>query len=209
MADNDQVTVWGGTPRIARTPSSGQLLVGNGSGFTLTNSASNMEQTTVGGEPYYGFAGYHGAFQSQVSQTLAAANTATLITYGTTDLSYGVSIDSNPSGPANTRIKVTHAGVYNVQFSLQVVGAVNNKQAYVWLKKNGSDVSYSNTEIDLPNKDFGYVAAWNFLVSLAANEYVELAWASTDAGTILKDGAAPAGCGPSIPSVIATVSLVR
>ena len=63
------------------------------------------------------------------------------------------------------------------------------------------------SEIDLANKDYGYVAAWNFLTDLAAGGYVELAWTSNDGGTILKDGAA--AYGPNIPSVIATVCLVR
>lgn len=203
MAENDRVTVWGGTPRIMRTPSSGQLLVGNGSGFTLTNSAGNMEQTTVAGEPYYGFAGYSGSFSSHSNQTLTGAGTATLVTLGVTDLSYGISVVS----PANTRIKVDHPGVYNLQFSIQVLPAAANKSAFFWLRYNGSDVPYSNTEVDLTNNGRSYVAAWNFLYSMNANDYLELVWTSDDAGTILRDGAA--AYGPSIPSVIATMVLVR
>lgn len=206
MANNDKVAVWGGVPRIARTPSSKQLLVGNGDGFTLTNSYQNMEVTTSGGEPYYGFAGYHGAFESHANQTLdpqgsPVAGTTTLVKYDTTNLSYGVSIVNN------TQLKVTYPGVYNFQFSLQIVSGVNNKQAYVWLKYNGSDVAYSNTEIDLSNKDYGYVASWNFLYQMNANDYLELAWTSNDITTYLRDGVAIYG--PNIPSVIATITLVR
>lgn len=212
---NDIVTVWGGVPRLGRGPAIGDLLIGNGnSTFTLGGGANdntgvsqptiggdNMEVTTVGGVIRYGFAGYHGEFQSHQTQTLAGAGVTTLVTYNVTNLSYGVSVVSN------TKLTVANPGVYNIQFSLQIVGAVNNKQAYIWLKKNGSDVAYSNTEIDLSNKDYGYVASWNFLVDLNANEYVELAWTSNDGGTVLRDGAA--AYGPNIPSVIATVCLVR
>jgi hypothetical protein len=208
---------------ILRSPEAGDLLIGKGpNNFTLGGGANNnlavsqpsiggnnMEVTTVGGVTRYGFAGYHGAFQSNINQTLTAAATPTLVRYEVTDLSYGVSVASNPSGPANTRIKVNNAGVYNFQFSIQVVAAVNNSQAYFWLKKNGADVTSSNTEIDLPNKDYGYVAAWNFLVALNANEYVELSWSATDSGAYLRDGTPAAGYGPQIPSVIATMVLVR
>ena len=212
---NDIVTVWGGVPRIGRSPVVGDLLIGNGSSqFILGGGANdntgisqpaiggdNMEVTTVGGVTRYGFAGYHGEFQSHQNQTLTGAGVTALVTYNVTNLSYGVSVVSN------TRLTVANPGVYNFQFSAQIVSPVNNRQAYIWLKKNGSDVAYSNTEIDLANKDYGYVAAWNFLTDLAAGGYVELAWTSNDGGTILKDGAA--AYGPNIPSVIATVCLVR
>lgn len=222
MAD-DIVTVWGGVPRIGRSPAVGDLLIGNNaSTFTLGGGANdntglsqptyggdNMEVTSVGGVIRYGFAGYHGSFQSNVDQTTAGIATPTLVRYEITDLSYGVSVASNPTGPANTRIKVDHQGVYNFQFSIQVVAGDNNQQVYFWLKKNGSDVSASNTEVDLPNKDYGYVAAWNFLISMAANDYVELSWSATNVGTFLNSGTPGAGYGPLIPSVIATMCLVR
>lgn len=220
---NDIVTVWGGAPRIGRSPEVGDLLIGNGSStFILGGGANNntavsqptyggdnMEVTTVGGVIRYGFSGYHGAFQSNVQQTLSGAATPTLVQYEVTNLSYGVSIASNPSGAANTRLKVSYQGVYNLQFSIQVKPNSSNKKAYFWLKYNGSDVSYSNTEIDLKDNNTAYLAAWNFVYAMAANDWLELAWASDDAGTILSDGTPGAGLGPAIPSVIATMCLVR
>lgn len=220
---NDIVTVWGGTPRIGRSPEVGELLIGAGSStFTLGGGANNntdlsqptyggdnMEVTTVGGVTRYGFAGYHGAFQSQVNQTLAGASTPTLVRCEVTDLSYGVSIASNPSGPANTRFKVDHQGVYNLQFSIQIEPASANKKSYFWLKHNGSDVAWSNTEIDTKDNGTRYLAAWNFLYPMNANDWLELSWAANDAGTFLYSGTPGAGLGPSIPSVIATMVLVR
>lgn len=222
MAD-DIVTVWGGVPRIGRSPAVGDLLIGNNaSTFTLGGGANNntaisqpaiggdnMEVTSVGGVTRYGFAGYHGAFSSHVNQTLAGAATPALVQYEVTDLSYGVSIASNPSGPANTRIKVDYQGVYNLQFSIQVLPASANKKAYFWLKYNGSDVAWSNTEIDIKDNGTKYLAAWNFVYAMNANDWLELSWASDDGTTILSDGTPGAGLGPSIPSVIATMCLVR
>jgi len=40
---NDLVTVWGGVPRIGRAPASNELLVGNGSGFTLQTVAVTLD----------------------------------------------------------------------------------------------------------------------------------------------------------------------
>jgi len=40
---NDLVTVWGGVPRIGRAPASNELLVGNGSGFTLQTVAITLD----------------------------------------------------------------------------------------------------------------------------------------------------------------------
>ena len=40
---NDLVTIWGGVPRIGRAPASNELLVGNGSGFTLQTVAITLD----------------------------------------------------------------------------------------------------------------------------------------------------------------------
>ena len=219
---NDTVTIWNGVPQIIKSPEVGDLLIGAGlNTFTLGGGANNntaisqpviggdnMEVTTVGGVTRYGFAGYHGAFESHVTQTLnpqgaPVAGTETLVTFGTTTLSYGVTVVS----PANTRIKVDNPGVYNIQFSIQILPASANKSAFFWLKYNGNSVAYSNTEVDLTNNNRSYVAAWNFLYAMNANDYLELAWTSDDSGTVLRDGAATYG--PNIPSAIATMTLVR
>ena len=40
---NDLVTVWGGVPRIGRAPANNELLIGNGSGFTLQTVAITLD----------------------------------------------------------------------------------------------------------------------------------------------------------------------
>ena len=40
---NDTVTVWGGIPRIGRAPANNELLIGNGSGFTLQTVAITLD----------------------------------------------------------------------------------------------------------------------------------------------------------------------
>ena len=142
------------------------------------------------------------SFYSTDTQNHGAAGNEAIVTCNNTDFQYGITLDlSNSQFTANVN------GIYNFQFSLQLVAPNNNKRAYVWLKKNGVLVPNSNTEIDLPNKDYGYVAAWNFMLPLNAGQYVQLAWTSDD-GVTLKAVTSPP-YGPAIPSVIATMNLVR
>jgi len=55
----------------------------------------------------------YGTFYDTTTQTAAAINTATAITFNSTDLSFGVSI-----GTPASRIYVDSEGVYNFQFSM-------------------------------------------------------------------------------------------
>ena len=141
------------------------------------------------------------SFYSKATQNHGAIGAEAIVSCNNTDFQYGITLVSNTQFTANVN------GIYNIQFSLQLVAPNNNKRAYVWLKKNGVLVPNSNTEIDLPNKDYGYVAAWNFMLPLNAGQYVQLAWTSDD-GVTLKAVTSPP-YGPAIPSVITTMNLVR
>lgn len=149
----------------------------------------------------------HGAFQSSADQT-ATVNTATVMTFNVTDYSNAVSIVSN------SRITVTTAGIYNLQWSGQFENTdtvLHN--ASVWIRVNGTDVVGSNGLVAVPNKHGGIdghtIAAWNYFVELQANQYVELWWSTVNAGVSLQ--AYAAGVTPTRPttaSVIATLSFV-
>ena len=39
MAENEQVTIWGGVPRFGKTPTTGQAIAGGGNGFVIYESA--------------------------------------------------------------------------------------------------------------------------------------------------------------------------
>lgn len=149
----------------------------------------------------------YGAFQSDVDQT-ATINTATAMTFNVTDYSNAVSVVSN------SRITVTTAGIYNLQWSGQFENADTQlHDASVWIRVNGTDVVGSNGLVSVPNKHGGVnghtVVAWNYFVELQANQYVELWWSTDDAQVSLQYYAA--GVTPTRPttaSVIATLSFV-
>jgi hypothetical protein len=118
------------------------------------------------------------------------------------------------TGTCKSKLKAEIAGVYNVQFSVQFVNTDNNiHDTDVWLRKNGTNVPDTNSQFSIPNRHGGVdghlIAALNLFVDLAADEYIELMWATTDTSTTIQYIAAQTGpVRPATPSVIVTVDLV-
>ena len=151
----------------------------------------------------------YGAFQDSTDQTAANTTTAYAVTFDTTDFSNGVTLSDS------SRLNVAQAGIYNLQFSIQFQNTTNDGQDVdVWFRKNGTNIDNSNSRFHLtPRKSTGdpshLIAALNFFVSLAANDYVEIMWRPTDIGVSLEHYAASSTpTRPAIPSVIATLSFV-
>jgi len=151
----------------------------------------------------------NGAFSDSTTQTAVSTTVAYPITFNTTDYSSGVALEST------SRLKVTYAGRYNLQFSIQLQNTTNAPvDIDVWVRKNGTNIAASNSRFGLPARKnpsdpFHVVAALNILVDLQATEYVELVWCTGDVGAGIKAytaGTSPTR--PAIPSVIATMTFV-
>ena len=145
----------------------------------------------------------YGAFHDTTTQTAAATGTAYAVTFNSTDLSNGVAV-----GSPTSRIVVTKAGIYNFQFSLQLdksSGAAGH--TYIWARVNGVDVAYSAGEVAIQGTTAENIPAWNFVLSMNANDYFQLMWSVDDANIQLKAVAAAAPV-PAIPSVILTATFV-
>jgi hypothetical protein len=172
--------------------------------FNQLNNALSTLFGTTGGKylrnPY-------GAFSSYTSQS-TTANTATLLTLSNTDFSAGVSISSS-------KIIVESAGIYNLQFSVQVQNLDNAPQdMYIWLRQNGTDIVGSTGVIGMlarknvadPSHD---IKGWNYFLSMAAGDYIEIYWSPTIATvTIPTYAASSTPTKPSTASVVATMSFV-
>jgi hypothetical protein len=141
-----------------------------------------------------------GAFNSTITQSGSSAVSQSM-TFNNTDIANGVSIVSN------SQITLANSGTYNIQFSAQVLAATGQDDVYIWLKKNGTNVSNTGTKLVLANNEAD-VAAWNFVVTATASDYFELAWQSRDGHTLLS-AATATGNIPGIPSVILTVTQVE
>jgi len=109
-----------------------------------------------------------------------------------------------------SKVKVGVSGTYNIAFSAQMLHTANAAStAEIWLRVNEIDVPLSNTVFTFAKKDDKYVAAWNFMVDLNANDFVQLMWYSTDA--TVQIAYSPASVGPvrpAVPSLIMTVNQV-
>jgi hypothetical protein len=143
----------------------------------------------------------YGSFYDTTSQTAAAINTAYAMTFNTTDLSVGVT-----RGTPTSRIFVDRPNVYNVQFSAQLdktAGGVG--LVWIWLRKNGVNVSDSAGQIRIQGNNAEILAAWNYVIQLNAGDYIELMWEVDDTSVILLADPASA-VHPSVPSIILTVT---
>jgi hypothetical protein len=178
----------------------------------LTAITSNAEFAVAqNGTTYKVKGGYvssgnlYGSFYSSVDQTISA-NTPKAMSASTQDLSNGVTVVDG------SKFTVASGGTFNLQFSAQVKQGSNSALTSIWFKKNGNDITDSATQMDLQNNT-SYVFVLNFITQLAANEYVEIWWASNSSNTTIEHF--PAGPNvdvsytrPAIPSLIVTVTQV-
>ena len=150
----------------------------------------------------------YGAFQSDADQTAVAANTAYSITYTTTDYSNGIYLSNS------SRLNVRNAGIYNLQFSAQVTNTDTSiHDMDIWLRKNGSNVVGTNGQVSVPNSHGGVpgntLPAWNYIIELAANDYIELVWNTTSTQVFLNYIATQSTpTRPSTASIIATMQYI-
>lgn len=153
----------------------------------------------------------YGAFSSDQDQT-TTANTATLMTLNTTDFANGVSISSS-------KITVENAGIYNLQFSAQFQNTnVALQDVYIWLRQGNdgggsSDITGSTGFVSIPNSHGGTdghaIVGWNYFLSMAANDYVQIYWSTSSADVSIQYyPASGTPTKPSTQSVVATLSFV-
>ena len=185
-----------------------QLLAGSNISLSPSNGLGQVTITSTGGSGGTGntATGSYGSFYSTQTQT-NVASTARSMSLNVTDISNGVSI-SGSTNPFNTYIKVENPGVYDIQFSAQVDKSdIGKDEIWIWLRKNGTDLTDTATSIQLTGNADHQVAAWNFFINSSANDYYQLMWYSPDANVRLH---AEAGFGvvPGIPSLIVTVNRV-
>ncbi len=152
----------------------------------------------------------YGSFYDTALQTALVANTAYPIKLNSTDntATSGFSILNDGLGNP-TIIKAASAGVYNIAFSAQLQRTTggSSETVNIWLKKNGSNLAWTNTSVNVQANAGFLVAAWNFFVQLDAGAEAQLMWATTSTAIQIVTAAAT-GVHPETPSVILTVNKV-
>ena len=116
------------------------------------------------------------------------------------------------TGSLPSKITVVNAGIYNLQFSALFTNtAANQHDVDVWFRKNATTpteggILDSNSKFTVPTKhgtvDGSLIGALNFVLPLAAGDFVEIMWAANDITVALETlpaVAAVAGVTPAIP----------
>lgn len=147
----------------------------------------------------------HGAFHSEVSQFITSANTPFSMSASSVDFAVGVTVVDG------CKFTVASTGTYNFQFSavFKKVQGGNIEFVSVWLEQNGNPVPWSNTDMSMANNNELIVAAWNFVIEMNANDFVELKWSSTTTAMQMV-GLSPQSnpSRPGTPSLIVTLTQI-
>ena len=213
--------VFGGDPRAISEVVNGVMNGKTNNHGTVTLATGNATTTTIyderiGGDSKiiiipWSIAAFtdstpYGAFQDSTDQTAASTTSAYAVTFNTTDYSHGISVASN------SRLTAKSYGIYNVQFSIQFANSDTQiHDVDIWFRKNGTDIANSNSQFSIPNSHGGVdghlIAAMNFWVELAANDYTEIMWrTSSTQVSIQQIPAQTSPTRPATPSAIVTVS---
>lgn len=174
-----------------------------GNGTSAMTASATVPWADVANKPTN-----YGAFFDTTNQT-AAINTATVMLFSNVSLVDGVTM------VGGSRVTVPMTGVYNFQFSAQLVNSsAADVNVSIWVRLNGgANIPSSCGDISVPKKDGainGYaMAAWNYMESLAAGDYIEFVWSTPSAGVLIEAIAArTTPTRPAAPSIILTVEQV-
>ena len=147
---------------------------------------------------------YYGVFVKSTDQSPAAINTEYLLTFDSTEISNGVTI-----GTPTSRIVVPESGLYRLDATIQLTStSSSSKNIWIWFKKNGTAIPNSSRLVtsDLNN---GYIPmALMEPVSLAANDYIEIAFAA-DSTAVTVDSVAATAFAPASPAIVLAVTQVQ
>ncbi len=151
----------------------------------------------------------YGSFSNNTDQLAPSVGSTAVVVYDTTEESNGVYLASS------SRLYVRNYGIYNVQFSLQLVNQDNVAQyADVWFRINGTDVPRSASRFDIPARKSStewshVVGTVNIFLELQAGDYVEIA--GTTSSTLVALESYPADATiprPAIPAAIVTLQYI-
>ena len=196
-----------------KTNNTGTITLATGNATTTTIQDYRIGADSViilvpASEAAYADSAPYGAFQDSTNQTAENTTTAYPMTFNSTDYSNGVSVVSN------SRMTVKNYGIYNLQFSAQLVNTDSSiHDMDIWFRKNGTNVPASNSRYSVPNSHGGVdghtIAALNYYIELNANDYVEIMWATDNTAVSIQQlGTRTSPDTPSTPSVIATMQYV-
>jgi len=150
--------------------------------------------------------GFWGSFWSSSTQTITTANQIKAVEFNNYDPSNNAVILNGTS-----QLQVLFAGIYNIQFSLQLLNGVGTAtESTIWLRKNGTDIPDTAGDVSMHANANKLLPAWNYVIPLDANDYIQLMFsADNTAVSLLATGPSTTPVHPAIPSAIITVTQVQ
>lgn len=186
-------------------------------GMTLSNNASASFTASISGTTMTVSAVASG------SVLVGAVISGTGVTAGTRIVGYGTgtggtgtyTVDTSQTvsstaitSSSPTRITVQNAGIYNFQFTgMLQSGSANPKDAWIWIRRNGTDIGYSGIPVTNNINSGQTEVNWNFNIDLQAGDYIEIMWA-TDDTDLYFDSEAPSAPYPGHSSAVMAVNFV-
>ena len=145
---------------------------------------------------------YYGEFTKTDSQTPLLANTDYPLLFTNTEITNGVYI-----GTTTSEIYVDQAGLYNIAASVQITSTNSSqKSIWVWLRLNGTTDFPNSARVASITLNNGYiVVSLNEVYSLAANDFIEVMYATDNTNISIATVAATAFA-PAAPAVILAVT---
>lgn len=157
-----------------------------------------------------GYVPKYGSFYDTTTQAIDTINTPKAMMFN--EIVPGINgVSANGVGVvSNSHVTVSTTGTYNIQFSAQLAKTdPGNDTMDIWLRVDGNDVDWTNTSVTIPSSQ-RQVAAWNFILDLAAGQYFQLMYSSSDINSkILAAPSQTAPIRPGTPSIILTVTQVQ
>lgn len=145
----------------------------------------------------------HASYYETRTLTNPVADAVNLMTFDTVLSEFQIQL-----GVPSSKIFVANTGLYNIQFSAQLDKTGGGAtEVFIWPRINGQNVAYSASKVVIDGPNAETVPAWNFLLPMAAGDYFELAWQSSDTAVVVL-AQAPTGNIPGIPSIILTITYV-
>jgi len=142
-------------------------------------------------------------FTSSTSQTAASTTTAYAVSLDATLYADRVSLVSG------SRITFATAGVYNVEYNIQLKNTrTHTEYANIWLRNGVTDLPLTNKRYSIPREgqsaEPGHtIAAAKVMVTVAAGDYIEIMWAASNTAVSLE--AIPVGTTPDVPTTPSAV----
>jgi hypothetical protein len=188
------------------------LATGNATSTTITDARIGIDSTILlipSSDAAETDAAPYGCFTNNNDQLSPSVGATAVVVYDSTEEASGVFLSNS------SRLNVRNYGIYNVQFSLQLVNLSNDAQfADVWFRVNGTDVPRSASRFDIPaRKSAGVpshvIGTVNTFIEMQVGDYVEIAGTTSSTDVSLEhyvaDTVIPR---PAIPAAIVTVQYI-